>query len=215
MMSASPSFLLVDDHEFILRGLSSFIYGAFPYAHIEAAKSAEDAIIKLVERSWTYLISDVSLPGKSGIELLSITKEKNPDTKTIILTQHTEVWIINKLVEAGANAIVLKSNEQHEILEAIKAVSENKNYYTGLVYEIIVSGLTKNNNTRTSNVPEITDREKDILKLVANGLTSKQISEQLFLSEKTIEVHRKNLFLKFDVKNSVSLIRKAMESDLI
>lgn len=215
MKASKPSFLLVDDHEFILRGLSNFISGAFTHARIETAKSAEEAIIKLDEGPWTYLISDVSLPGKSGIDLLKIVKVKSPDIKTIILTQHTEVWIINKLVEVGADAIVLKSNEQHEILEAIKALSENKNFYTDIVYKIIISGIAKSKNTKTVNVPEITDREKDILTLIADGLTSKQISEQLFLSEKTIEVHRKNLFLKFEVKNSVSLVRKAMEFNML
>lgn len=210
-----PSFLLVDDHEFILRGLRDFIVGTFASSRIEMAKSAEEAILKLNNSQWTYLISDVSLPGKSGIELLAIVKEKSPETKIIILTQHTEVWIINKLVEAGADAIVLKSNGQHEILEAINAIAVNKNYYTELVYEIIVSGIAKSKNIKSVNEPVITDREKGILKLIAEGFTSKQISEQLFLSEKTIEVHRKNLFLKFEVKNSASLIRKAMEFNML
>lgn len=215
MNETITSFLLVDDHEFILRGLSNYLSGVFINSPIGTAKSAEEAIIKLDKGPWTFLISDVSLPGKSGIELLAIVKEKSPETKTIILTQHTEVWIINKLVEAGADAIVLKTNEQQEILEAIKVISENKNYYTEIVYQIIISGITKNKTIKAVNLPEITDREKDILKLIADGLTSKQISEQLFLSEKTIEVHRKNLFLKFDVKNSASLVRKAMEFNLI
>jgi DNA-binding NarL/FixJ family response regulator len=215
MKDAAPSFLLVDDHEFILLGLSKYISGIFTASSVETAKSAEEAIVKLDETQRTYIISDVSLPGKSGIELLTIAKEKYPETKIIILTQHTEVWIINKLVASGADAIVLKTNSQQEILEAIRAVSENRNYYTDIVYKIIISGIAKNIQNKTAHAPEITDREKEILKLIADGLTSKQISEHLFLSEKTIEVHRKNLFVKFDATNSASLIRKAMEFNLL
>lgn len=213
MMVPSQSFLLVDDHEFILRGLSDFISHHFPGAIIGTAKSAEEAILKLEETLWTFLISDVSLPGKSGIELIKTAKENCTGLKTIVLTQNSEIWQIKKIIEAKADAIVLKTNEQQEIINAIKAVSENKDYYTEVVHKIIISIIT--NKTQSEHLPELTDRERMVLNHIANGLTSKQISEQLFVSEKTIEVYRKNLLVKFDVKNSISLLRKAIDFNLL
>jgi DNA-binding NarL/FixJ family response regulator len=213
MIISPPSFLLTDDHGLILVGLHNIISLHFPQALIETSKTAEEAISKLSETGWDFIITDVSLPGKSGIDLLKVVKEKYPECKTIVLTQHTEIWIIKQLVEVGINAIVLKSNEQDEIIRAIHSVIDGKNYYSETVYKLIFDILQKN--TVKEGIPGLTDRENDILKLIATGLTSKQIAERLFISEKTVEVHRKNLFVKFDVKNSASLIHKAMEFKFI
>ena len=209
MITENISFLLVDDHDLVLSGMKNLISKEFPQASIVTSKSAEDATIKLSQAQWTYVISDVSLPGKSGIELVSIVRERQPSSKMIIVTQHTEIWIIKKLIEVNPDAIVLKMNDQNDILKAIYSVYEGKNFFSETVYRLMVEILQKNKSNEET--PELTNREKEILKLIASGLTSGQIADKLFISEKTVEAHRKNLFVKFDANNSASLIHKAMK----
>lgn len=207
------SFLIVDDHELILSGIKNLISENYPGALIETSKSAEEALIKLSQSEWNFVITDVSLPGKSGIELVQIIRKKNPSSKVVVVTQHTEIWIIKKLVEAAPDAIVLKSNEQEEIIKAIHSVSAGNNYFSDTVYKLIVEIIQKDKTSE--GFQELTERETAILKLIAEGLTSKQISDKLFISEKTVEAHRKNLFVKFDVKNSANLVHKAAKAGLL
>ena len=207
------SFLIVDDHELVLSGLQKLVYQYYPKAFICTAKSAEDAIIQLGQKQWDFVITDVSLPGKSGIELVQIIKEKSSESKIIVVTQHTELWIIKQLVEVAPDAIALKMNEQEEIIKAIQLVWEGKTYFSATVHNLIVNILQANRANEISS--ELTEREIAIIRLIASGLTSKEIAAELFISEKTVEVHRKNLFVKFDVKNSASLIHKASKAGLI
>ena len=207
------SFLIVDDHDLILSGLKNLISDYYPKSTIETLKSAEEAIIKLSQLQWNFIITDVSLPGKSGIDLVQIVRKKKPASKVIVVTQHTELWIIKKLIEAAPDAIVLKSNEQEEIIKAILSVSNGSNYYSDIVYKLMIEILQKKKTTES--IPELTKRELDILRFIAEGLTSKQISDKLFISEKTVEAHRKNMFVKFDVKNSANLIHKAAKAELL
>jgi DNA-binding NarL/FixJ family response regulator len=214
MTPANGTFLIVDDHDFILQGVESLLKQHFPGCTVHKAKSAEVAL-QVLNNQTDLLISDVSLPGKSGIELAELARLRFPELKIISLTQHTELWVIKQLLNAPVDAIVLKENEQVEILIAIESVSKNENYYTNSVQQIIISNLTKKSIPKTSLLLNLTLREKEILELIAKGKTTNEIAEQLFLSPKTVEVHRKNLFLKFDVKNAVSLVKKAIDFELI
>jgi DNA-binding NarL/FixJ family response regulator len=214
MTPANGTFLIVDDHDFILQGVESLLKQHFPGCTVHKAKSAEEAL-QVLNNQTDLLISDVSLPGKSGIELAELARLRFPELKIISLTQHTELWVIKQLLNAPVDAIVLKENEQVEILIAIESVSKNENYYTNSVQQIIISNLTKKSIPKTSLLLNLTLREKEILELIAKGKTTNEIAEQLFLSPKTVEVHRKNLFLKFDVKNAVSLVKKAIDFELI
>jgi DNA-binding NarL/FixJ family response regulator len=214
MTPANGTFLIVDDHDFILHGVESLLKQHFPKCIVHKAKSAEEALLVLNQQT-DLLISDVSLPGKSGIELAELARLQFPELKIISLTQHTELWVIKQLLNARVDAIVLKENEQIEILKAIETVTKNENYYTHSVQQIIINSLTKKSIPKTTLILNLTLREKEILELIAKGKTTLEIAEQLFLSPKTVEVHRKNLFLKFDVKNAVSLVKKAIDIELI
>lgn len=209
------SILLVDDHEFILRGLHDYIKSLGIFSEIKTVKSAEEALACITNNFPHVIITDVSLPGKSGIELIQIVKKKFPDKKIASLTQHTEIWIIKDLLQAKADAIVLKENEQIEIKNTLNALCENKNYFSPKVNELVMNEMSKTSKAKKSLLTHITKREQEILRLIADEHTSGEIAEKLFLSVKTVEVHRKNLFLKFDVKNSAGLVRKAVEMGFV
>lgn len=209
------SFLLVDDHEFILSGLKSMVEKSFCGSKIDTVTSAEEALNLYHKNSYEFVITDVSLPGKSGIELLSIIKELNSEQKVISLTQHTEVWIIKQLLKSNVNAIVLKQNEPTEIVKAIESINNGERYYTNIVNQIIVDELTQSKPKTTLADTQLTKREQQILVHIANELTTKEIASEMNLSEKTIEVHRRNLFVKLGVKNVVGLVKVALTQGLI
>jgi DNA-binding NarL/FixJ family response regulator len=151
---------------------------------------------------------DISMPDKSGIDLCKEVKAKYPAIHIIGLSSFNQQSFIQKMMENGASGYVLKNATREELVEAIDAVMQGDQF---LSLEA-ASTISKN---ETSKVPVLARREKEVLALIAEGLTNNAIGEKLFISTTTVDTHRKNLLAKFGAKNTAILIRRAVELQLI
>jgi DNA-binding NarL/FixJ family response regulator len=154
------------------------------------------------------ILMDVNLPDKSGIDLCKEVKERYPAVFVLGLSTFNQQPVIRNMMDNGASGYVLKNATKEELLEAMSLVMKGKEYYSHEVANSL-------RDTRSQNTPLITRREKEVLQLIAEGLTNAGIAEKLFISIPTVNTHRKSLLEKFEVKNTATLIAKAIKQGLI
>jgi len=155
------------------------------------------------------------MPELKGEDLLLYCKSKFPSTKVIVLSMHNEKSIIKHLIEQGADGFIIKSAGKEEILKAIKAVSEGAKYFTDDVMQSLLQNDFKPKMEHCEALSQITEREREIIILIANGLSSKEIGKKLFISPRTAETHRNNILKKLDVNGVAGLVRFAFKNGLI
>lgn len=202
--------LLVDDHAILLDGVKSLLSHEVSVDVIGEANSAEQALEFLKTNKVDLLITDFNLPGMDGLSLVRLVKKLSPDTKIIVLSMHDETHLVKEILKEGVEGYVLKNDSHKELKMAIQYVQEGKIYLSNNINRIIINSL---------NFPEedrlLTDREREILKLIAKEFPNKKIAEQLFISERTVETHRKNIFRKTKTNTLVGLIKFAYANNLI
>jgi len=154
------------------------------------------------------------MKGMDGIELCRKAKELYPEINIIVITQHKKVWIIKQLYSLQVEGVILKEDGISELTEAVKSIVKGVKYYTRSINEIILNYMVNKTHVEIRQI-ELTEREKEVLELIAQEYTTKEIGDKMFVSLKTVETHRKNLLVKFEVKNMVGLVKKAMELGLL
>ena len=201
--------LLVDDHAIVLDGLAA-ILDQNPDIEVSAKVSnGNTALAYLKLNAAQLIITDYSMPDMDGLTLLKRAKEQCPDIKVIMLSMHDEVSIIREVMNAGVDGYILKRYAQNELMQAIQVVRSGGNYWS----REVSSALLNNQHIELNGA--ITEREKEVLKLLCDELNSREISERLFISERTVETHRKNLMRKTSATNTVGLIKYAYTNKLI
>ena len=198
--------LIIDDHPLVIDGISTMLKDE-SYLSIQAfVKTAKEALAYLDNTSMPDLILlDINLPDTDGLRLCEIIRERNKKVKIIGLTYVNEAGIITQMIRKGANGYLLKSMERQELIEAINQVMNGAVYLSKAANEKILQQL-QHYDLPLKNIPLLTHREKEILQLLFEGLTSNEIAEKLFLSNYTVDTHRKNMLQKFNVHNTQSLI---------
>ncbi|MCJ7467748.1 MAG: response regulator transcription factor [Maribacter sp.] len=199
---------IVDDHYMVIEGIKSLLRHEESIIWSGHARNAAFCLAELRVNQPDIILMDISLPDKSGIELCKEVKATYPSIYVIGLSTFNQQSFIKKMLESGASGYILKNATKKEILEALQTVMKGGIY---LNYE--VSNQLK---SRTS-VPfaVLTKREKEILKLISDGLTNVEIAEMLFLGTATVDTHRKNLLLKMGAKNSAMMVKLAIEHNLL
>ena len=203
--------LLVDDHQLVLDGLKSIFAQATDMEIVHAVNSAEEALRYLENVSIDLLITDVDMPGMSGVELAAEVRKRKLDVKVMILTMHNEKSIIKEIVKIGADGYMLKTANQAEMIAAARSVIRGEKIFS----PDVTLALLKEETAPTADDFDLTEREKEILQLIAEGFSNKEIGEKLFISHRTVDTHRTNMMKKLDVKNIAGLIRFAIKNDLI
>ena len=209
MKEETINILLVDDHSMVIEGMKA-ILGTIPFVDIKAtAANALEAIAALQIHEIHIAFVDINLPDISGIELCSKIKSEFPSIHVVGLSTFKQRSYVSQMIANGASGYLLKSATKEEIEEAITATLNGKMYFSGDINNTSLSIISEDES------PTLTRREKEILKLIAKGMKSNEIADQLFLSHYTVDTHRKNLLIKFDVNNTAFLIKKATEFGLI
>ena len=207
--------LIVDDHPLVIDGIKTMLKDE-SYFHIEAAaKTARDAL-NFLEAATTIdvILLDINLPDIDGLQLCEMIREKNKTVKILGLTYVNEAGIITQLIKKGANGYLLKNMERDELIEAINQVMDGTIYLSKAANDKIVQQL-QGAGLSPKDIPALTRREKEILQLLSQGLTSHEIAGRLFLSNYTIDTHRKNMLQKFNVHNTQSLMNVVRELGII
>ncbi|MBP6659252.1 MAG: response regulator transcription factor [Chitinophagales bacterium] len=203
----SVKLFIVDDHYMIIEGIVSLMKNETAINIIGHAQNAQSCMTFLQRMLPDVIFLDINLPDKSGIDICKEIKTLYPTIKVIALSTFNQNSYILKMLDNGASGYLLKNATKEEMLEAIQTVIQHKQYLAKEAAESI-----KENGT---NKPILTRREKEILQLLAQGLTSNDIGKQLFISPTTVDTHRKHLLEKFKVNNSAILIKQATEFGLI
>lgn len=208
--------VIAEDHTILREGLRALLQ-ADPNLEIVAEAADGHAAIRCVDNlSPDLVLMDLSMPRMNGLEAIRDIKNRNPDTKIIVLTVHkTEEYVLSTL-QAGADGYVLKDADHSELRMAIKHVMEGKRYLSPGVSEKVIEGyLGGKMMIRTKSVLDsLTKREREILKLIAEGYKNREVAAYLFISLKTVEKHRANLMKKLDIHNASALTAFAIEKGI-
>ncbi len=208
-MNNKINILLVDDHSMVIEGMKA-ILGNMSFVTIKAtANNAFEAIAALRIQDIQIAFVDINLPDISGIELCAKIKKEFPIIQVIGLSTFKQRSYVSQMINNGASGYLIKSAAKEDIEAAILAVLDGKMYFSADINNPHFENLPEN------EVPMLTRREKEILKLIAAGMRSYEIAEKLFLSPYTVDTHRKNLLTKFNVGNSALLISKAADLGLL
>jgi DNA-binding NarL/FixJ family response regulator len=199
---------IVDDHYMVIEGIRSLLQNEKHIEWMGHATNAASCLAFLQRQIPDVILMDINLPDTSGIDLCKEVKEKYPSIFILGLSTFNQQSFIQKMMDNGASGYVLKNASQKELIEAIEEVSKGKLFLS-------VEAAASLRKTNTSSLPLITRREKEVLVLIAEGMTNGEIAEKLFISISTVDTHRKNLLAKFQTKNTASLVRMVMQMQII
>lgn len=200
---------IVDDHYMVIEGIHSLLQNEKDIEWMGHATNATSCLAFLQHQQPDVILMDINLPDKSGIDLCSEVKEKYPAIQILGLSTFNQQSFIEKMINNGASGYVIKNATQQELMEAIHTVVKGK------VYLSFDAALALRKPDTQSNLPVITRREKEVLELIADGMTNNVIAQKLFISSTTVDTHRKNLLSKLGAKNTASLVRIAAQLKLV
>lgn len=211
--------LIADDHSLIRSGIASLLQGYSEFIMVGEAKDGAEAIEVTRKVLPDVVIIDLAMPKMNGIEATRIIREKFPETRVLVLTMHENDEYIYQIFKSGAGGYVLKNSSREELCDAVRAVAKGEKFFSKRVSEIMVESFVKRGEKQqqeisTEEIP-LTKREKEILTLVAEGMTNQQIADKLFISHRTVDTHRTNIMQKLDIHDVVSLVRYAIKHGLV
>jgi len=199
---------ITDDHYMVVEGIRSMLLPEKSIEWMGHAMNAASCMAFLRQQQPDVLLLDINLPDKSGIDLCKEIKEKYPDVQILGLSSFNQQSYIQKMIQNGASGYVLKNASGEEIIKAIESAVRGDTFLSS------EARVTMREN-KDAEIPVITRREKEVLKLIAEGLTNKEMAEKLFISTTTVDTHRNSLLSKFNVKNTANLIRQAGQYNLL
>jgi len=209
--------MIVDDHQVVADGISALLEKVDDIQlkhHAANGKSALELLYQHPEIN--FILLDINLPDMNGINLCQRIKLEYPDKKVLALTMHHETGFITKMIKAGADGYLLKNTGKEELLEAIYEVQDGEKYYSKQVKDFLVKGLQPvSRYSQDTMIQKITRREKEILRLIVEELTTDEIAAKLFISSSTVISHRKSLLRKLQAKNTAGLVKAAYEFNLL
>jgi DNA-binding NarL/FixJ family response regulator len=206
--------LIVDDHDLFAEGMKSMFKPDDGIEVVEHTKNGNQVASILEHTEVDVILMDIDMPIIDGIATMELLKNKGFDKPILMLTMHQSMKQIKRALEKGAQGYILKDASKKELVEAIKTTSERKNYFHSKINDQVFDyfrGKSKSN----TNPTELSEREREIIKCLADGLNGKAIASALFISEHTVKTHRRNIMHKLKVKTSAELVRLSIEKEII
>lgn len=210
--------LIADDHDLIHNGIKNMLRPIKRYKIIGKANNGAEAVQKAMELKPDVILMDISMPVLNGIEATKIITDKFPDIKIIALTQYEEQEYVVQILKSGGSGYLLKNSKKKEFIEAIESVLSGKKVFSEKISEQLINGLI--HKTTADDKPEeheipLTKREIEIIKKIADDMSNQQIADELHISLRTVETHRRNLMQKLNVKTVVALLKYAAQHNII
>lgn len=204
--------LLADDHEMVRHGLRALIEDQPGWQVCGEANTGRIAVAKARELKPDIVVMDFTMPELNGMEATRQICAELPRTQVLILTMHESEELVREMLNAGARGYVLKSDAGNALVDALKALADQKPYFTSKISALVLQGYL-NPNTRES--PTLTPREREIVQLVAEGRSTKEVADKLGISPKTAETHRTNIMRKLNIHSVSDLVRYAIRNKLV
>lgn len=195
--------VLVDDHAIVMDGIQSLLSGIPGIEIVGKASNGAEALEILKEKKADLVITDYSMEEMDGLTLIHNLKKTDGDIKVIVLSMHDEPTVVRDVLAKGVDGYILKKYTYNELQIAIEIIMDGGQFFSPEINKILLMRLTPENSAT------LTNREREILKLLLNEMSNKQIADKLFISERTVETHRKNLLRKTNSSNIVGLLKYA------
>lgn len=200
------SILIADDHKLFRLGIVSMLQKVRGMEVVGEAATGKEALEMVAMLQPDVVLLDIEMPEMDGFDVLKRLNEISSPTKALILTMHKSAEFIKNVVKAGASGYLKKDSDIRTLEKAIYSIVRSGSYYPTEVAQLVLKSFQEQNAGT-----QVSSREKEVIKLIAEGLTTKQIAEKLYLSKYTIESHRQNILLKLSLKNSAELVRYALQ----
>lgn len=206
--------LIVDDHKLIRDGLASYFSNDSEYEIKDEASNGIEALEKLEQNKVDFVLTDISMPYMDGIELTKKIHKEYPEIKIIALTMWNDNARIKKMMNAGAEGYVLKDCTEGELRTALDEVGKGGTYYSSEVTETVMNALMNKKGKQIGYDVPLTEREKEVLKLIVEENSNQEIADKLFISPRTVDAHKRNLLEKTGSKNVAGLVMYAIHNNL-
>jgi len=208
-MKPVTKLLIVDDHQILLDGIGNMLDNQ-GYEVVAKAHDTPSALKALETHDIDIMITDMNMPGDDGLVLIKSAKKRYPDLKIIVLSMHEERSIVLDAIQLKVNAYLLKNATQQQFLRVLELVKVGRFYISEEISHLLIETIQIKQDQRV-----LSDREHEVLKLIAKEYSNKQIAKALYISVRTVETHRKNIFRKTNTKSIVGLIKYAIENKLV
>lgn len=206
------SIAVADDHKLFRNGIEALLHDDDRFHVIGGVDNRVDLLKLLKENKTDIVLLDISLPNESGLDILTDIQEQYPDIKCIMLTMHEEIHYVKESLKKGAYGYLLKDSGEQELKYAIIGVHEGKKHFKDKISDLLVEDMSKPDSNAN---PILSDREVEIVKMVAEGKITKEIADKLFISVRTVETHRSRIMKKLGASNASEMINYAYKRKLI
>lgn len=207
------SVLLADDHKIVRHGLRKILEDEFTEVTVGEASRDTEVFEQLEKSNWDMVILDISMPGKSGLEILKDIKSLKPEIPVLILSMYPEEQFALRVMKSGASGYVRKDSAPEELVDAVNEILSGRKYYSPAVLDILSDNVKRGTKTELSEI--LSDREYEIFMLIAQGKTVSEIAEILSLSVKTVSTHRTHILEKTKLKNNADIVMYAVRNNLL
>lgn len=211
--------MVVDDHAIVRDGIISMLQSHPDFEIIGESSSGEEAVELVSVYKPDIILMDIMMSGIDGIETVRRIKQKNPTPKIIMLSMEVTQDLISQAIKAGAMGYIPKDSKKHELIEAIQKVNSGERHFSTKISEVVFKGFYNESisKTPTGERPEskITKREIEVLKLIASGLSNREIADSLFISIRTVDAHRNHIIQKLKLKTTAELVRYAIKHNIV
>jgi DNA-binding NarL/FixJ family response regulator len=215
-MSDRINVLVVDDHVVVREGIKMVLTTDPELKVVGEASSGEEAVDRVKELKPHVVVMDIAMPGLSGFEATRLIREQNPDVKVLALTVHDSEAYVFQMLQAGATGYVLKRASAADVIQAVKAAHRGEAILHPSVAKMLITDyLTRVEKGEEGSYDTLSDREREILKLIAEGRTNKEIAQMLFLAVKTVQAHRANLMRKLGMHDRTELVKYAIRKGIV
>jgi DNA-binding NarL/FixJ family response regulator len=210
--------LVADDHDIMRRGLKQLLTAKPGWQVCAEAKNGREAVALAEQAKPDVVVMDISMPELNGLEAARQIKKVLPKTEIVILTLHFSDQLVHDIVEAGARGYIMKSDADRDLIAAVEAVSHRRSFFTPKAAEMVLNGFRKRN--AAPEAPQeyrnrLTPREREIVQLLAEGKSSKEVAVALGISVKTAETHRANIMRKLEIHSVSELVLYAVKNQII
>jgi len=209
-MNQPVRIFLVDDHKLVRDGIRAMLLGNLSFKVVGTAGNAEEFFSKLEEAAPDICVLDIQLPGRSGIDIAEVLKQKHSKIKILVLTALKEDAPVKQCRDIGVEGMISKDSGKETYLEAMEALKAGRTFYAGQFTEL----LLKSAQGKSDKLASLSDREVDFVKAFARGLSHKEIADHLNISPRTVEVHKKNCMDKLGFRSDADLIKFAIKERL-
>lgn len=210
--SVQQRLLLVDDHQLVVDGIREIFLKDDAFQIVGTANNGQEALRFLENIPVDLVITDIDMPQMGGLELTQHIRKSGINCRVIIITMHNEKSLVRKILAIGADGFLLKSASSDEMLMAAHAVLKGNRYISSEITEIVMQTSSDKHNLQEI---EFSKRELEILQLITEGFTNKEIGEKVHISHRTVDKHRANMMQKIEARNVAELVRYAMKNELI